>query len=132
MVLRAVVGPTYLNMLLRDQHIDILCLQETWLLDRNIDKLNNMHPAYQTFGKSGGDAAERILPGRPRRGVSIAWRQSLSHNIRVIDINNIRICAVRFQLNAAKFILIIYICHVICIAILISILNMYSALTVLR
>ena len=94
-------------MFLCDQHIDILCLQETWLLDRNIDKLNNMHPAYQPFGKSGVDVAERILPGRPPGGVAIAWRQSLSHNIRVIDINNRRICAVRFELIAAKFILII-------------------------
>ena len=93
---------TYLNMLLCDQNIDILCLQDTWLLDRNIDKLNNMHPAYHTFGKSGVDAAERILRGRPPGRVAITWRQSLSHNIRVIDINNRRICAVRFELNAAK------------------------------
>ena len=70
----------YLNRFLSDKHIDILCLQDTWLLDRNIDKLNDMHPAYQTCGKSGIDAAERILPGRPPGGVAIAWRQSLSHN----------------------------------------------------
>ena len=92
----------YLNTLLCDQHIDILCLQETWLLDRNIDTLNNMHPAYQTFCKSGVDGAERILPGRPPGGVAIAWRQSLSHNIRVIDIYNRRIGAVIIELNAAK------------------------------
>ena len=89
----------YLNRFLSDKHIDILCLQETWLQDRNIDKLNDMHPAYQTCGKSGVDAAKRILPGRPPGGVAIAWRQSLSHNIRVIDIDNRRICAVRFELK---------------------------------
>ena len=111
----------YLNTLPCAQHIDILCLQYTWLLDRHIDQFNSMHPANHTFGKSGVDAAKQSLPGRTPGVVAIAWRQSLSHNIRVIDINKIRICAVRFELNAANYMLTVY-----------EYMYTYSALTVLR
>ena len=63
----------FINNLLSDTKIDILCLQETWLLDRDIAKLSNIHAAdYQFNGKSGVDATERILPGRPQGGVAIA------------------------------------------------------------
>ena len=39
--------------ILSDTKIDILCLQETWLLDRDIAKLSNIHADYQFNGKSG-------------------------------------------------------------------------------
>ena len=52
--------------------MDILCLQETWLLDRDIAKLSNIHADYQFNGKSGVDATDRILPGRPQGGVAMA------------------------------------------------------------
>ena len=63
----------FINNLLSDAKIDILCLQETWLLDRDIAKLSNIHADYQFNGTSGVDATERILPGRPQGGVAIAW-----------------------------------------------------------
>ena len=75
----------FINNLLSDTKIDILCLQETWLLDRDIAKLSNIHADYQFNGKSGVDATERILPGRPQGGVAIAWHKGLSHYVKPIS-----------------------------------------------
>ena len=72
----------FINNLLSDTKIDILCLQETWLLDRDIAILSNIHADYQFNGKSGVDATERILPGRPQGGVAIAWHKGLSHYVK--------------------------------------------------
>ena len=52
-----------------------------WLLDRDIANLSNIHADYQFNGKSGVDATDRILPGRPQAGVAIAWRKRLSHYV---------------------------------------------------
>ena len=65
----------FINNLLSDTKIDILCLQENWLLDRDIAKLSNIHADYQFNGKYWVDATERILPGRPQGGVAIAWHK---------------------------------------------------------
>ena len=97
----------FINNLLSDTKIDILCLQETWLLDRDIAKLSNIHADYQFNGKSGVDATERILPGRPQGGVAIAWHKGLSHHVKPVHISNKRMCAVRTQLNVHKYILIV-------------------------
>ena len=97
----------FINKLLSDTKMDILCLQETWLLDRDIAKLSNIHADYQFNGKSAVDATDRIRPGRPQGGVAIAWRKRLSHYVQPIGISNRRICAVRMQLNVHKYILIV-------------------------
>ena len=97
----------FINNLLSDTKMDILCLQETWLLDRDIAKLSNIYAEYQFNGKSGVDATDRILPGRPQGGVAIAWHKRLSHYVQPIGISNRRICAVRMQLNVHKYILIV-------------------------
>ena len=87
--------------------MDKLCLQETWLLDRDIAKLSNIHADYKFNGKSGVDATDRILPGRPQGDVAIAWHNRLSHYVQPIGISNRGICAVSMQLNVHKYILIV-------------------------
>ena len=78
----------FINNLLSNTKMDILCLQETWLLDHDIAKLSNIHAGYQFNGKSGVDATDRILPGRPQGGVAIAWHKRLSHYVQPIGISN--------------------------------------------
>ena len=79
--------------------MQILCLQETWLLDSNIEKLGTLSDQYQYTGKSGIDAGETILPGRPPGGVAVLWRKALGHRVHIINVNNRRICAIRFEIN---------------------------------
>ena len=67
----------------------------------------NIHADYQFNGKSGVDATERILPGRPQGGVAIAWHKGLSHYVKPIRISIKRMCAVRMQLNVHKYMLIV-------------------------
>ena len=95
---------------LDSEHTDIICIQETWLLDADLSKLARIHTGYLFSGKSGVDARVRILADRPSGGVAIAWRQTLSHNVRIIYIDNRLICAVRLQLKLCKHIIIIIMC----------------------
>ena len=97
----------FINNLLSDTSIGILCLQETWLLDCDTSKLASIHDDYQFSGKSGVEATGRILPGRPPGGVAIGWHKSLSRSVQPIAIINMRICAVRLQLNAWIYIFIV-------------------------
>ena len=69
---------------------------------RDIAKLSNIHADYKFNGKSGVDATEHILPGRPQGGVARAWHKGLSHYVKPIRISNKRMCAVRMQLNVRK------------------------------
>ena len=55
----------FINDFLDSEHTDIICIQETWLLDADLSKLGRIHTGYLFSGNSGVDARERILAGRP-------------------------------------------------------------------
>ncbi len=61
----------YINGMLSDSACDILCLQETWLIEQMQHKLSNIHNEYLSYGKSGVDSMSEILVGRPSGGVAI-------------------------------------------------------------
>ena len=84
----------YINDLLDTDNLDILCLQETWLLDEQHDKLQNLHDNYLPRGKSGVDSETRILQGRPSGGVAILYKKSIARHIQFIDIDSKRACGI--------------------------------------
>ena len=59
---------------------DIVFIQEHWLSDCNMDKLDSIHPDFQSFGLSSMNIAQSnsILNGRPFGGVVVLWRKNLS------------------------------------------------------
>ena len=86
---------------------DVLCLQETWLLDVNMDKLSNIHPEFSYCGISGVDSSADVLLGRPHGGVSVLWRKSLDAVVSVIKCDNRRLSAIKLSLSAHFVVLII-------------------------
>ena len=86
---------------------DVLCLQETWLLDGNMDKLSNIHPEFSYCGISGVDSSADVLLGRPHGGVSVLWRKSLDAVVSVIKCANLRLSAIKLSLSAHFVVLII-------------------------
>ena len=64
---------------LNDSSCDILCLQETWHLDENINLFNTINTNYLYTAISGVDSRAKILSGRPKGGVSILYKKSLSN-----------------------------------------------------
>ena len=75
----------YLNSVLDNSVCDILCLQETWVIDQTLNKLGNIHNDFLYTGISGIDASADILVGRPKGGVAILYRKSMAKYITPID-----------------------------------------------
>ena len=66
--------PEYIMSLLDKHNIDILFIQETWLLPSNLYKLADIHKDYLFHGQSGIVDTE-LLQGRPYGGVAILWHK---------------------------------------------------------
>jgi exonuclease III len=87
----------YINGMLSDSACDILCLQETWLIEQMQHKLSNIHNEYLSYGKSGVDSMSEILVGRPSGGVAILYRKSMAKYVRHINTSSRRICGIVIQ-----------------------------------
>jgi len=97
----------YMNEFLSKYECDLLCLQETWLLNENLSKLGNIHDKYLYTGKSGVDSTRDILIGRPAGGVSILYHKSIAKYIECIDIAHPRLCSVILRSVSDMSILVI-------------------------
>ena len=88
---------SYIREMLDQENIDILLLQETWLLSNNVQKLGTIHPDYLYHGISGIDESE-LLRGRPYGGTAILWRKSIASCVKPITIpESKRVCGVSVQ-----------------------------------
>ena len=66
---------------------DIILLQETWLLESNLFKLNQVNNNFQSFSLSSmnNKVASGILTGRPFGGTSILWNKKLAHRVQILN-----------------------------------------------
>ena len=83
----------YIRHFLDINKVDILLLQETWLVPRNLQKLGDIHKDYMFHGISGINDNE-ILKGRPYGGIAILWHNSLSCDIKKVCIASKRLCGI--------------------------------------
>ena len=60
---------------------DIVCLQETWLWQHDIPKLNNFSSDFFGTGVSTRDDSEDLFFTHPRGGVAILWRKSFGPSV---------------------------------------------------
>ena len=84
----------YTYELLREHKIDILLLQETWLLESQSSILTNISADYAYTCRSGVDPKCDLIVGRPSGGVAILWHKSLSKCVKPVEINDNRLCAI--------------------------------------
>ena len=82
----------YMHNYLNESSCDILCLQETWHLDENTHLFNTINTDYLYTAISGVDSRAKILSGRPKGGVGILYKKSLSNKIKHITSYNRRVC----------------------------------------
>ncbi len=97
----------YINDTLTNTNCDIMCLQETWLLDHNIGKLGDVHDDYLFNAKSGVDSNAEILRGRPYGGVAILYGKSIAKYIKPVHVDHRRVTGVTIQVNPAKLLLLL-------------------------
>ena len=100
----------YMHDYLNESSCDILCLQETWHLDENTHLFNTINTDYLYTAISGVDSRAKILSGRPKGGVGILYKKSLSNKIKHIDSYNRRVCGIiiNFTLDFSCLLLCVY------------------------
>ena len=79
----------YIRNYLSINNCDILCLQETWHLDDNIQYFNKIYTDYLFIVISGVNSKDRILPGRPKGGVAILYKKGIGNKVKPIKSNNL-------------------------------------------
>jgi exonuclease III len=75
---------------------NILLLQETWLLPNNLEKLNNIHKDFLSYGVSAIDNSV-VLQGRPYGGLAILWHHSLGPCVKRVKTRNCRLCCIYLE-----------------------------------
>ena len=96
----------YIRNFLVKNSIDILLLQETWLMSSTLARLGLIHKDYMFYGVAAVNNKE-ILKGRPFGGVAILWHKSINSLVqRIPDIPSTRICGVKLKIQAMPIILL--------------------------
>ena len=95
----------YIGNMLDNLNIDILLLQETWLLQGNLQKLNDINKNYASHGLSGVDENE-ILLGRPYGGLGFLWKNTLSPYVYRVPTKCNRLCAISIKCGERSILII--------------------------
>lgn len=77
------------------KYVDIIALQETWLLPHEISILGHLDLGFSYVGKSAVDTSLGILRGRPYGGVALLWRKSLFKSVTTLPCASDRIVAIK-------------------------------------
>ena len=85
-------GELFLNDII-DSH-DLIFLQEHWLIDNQLHKINNFHQDFLSVSVSAMNGA-LLHAGRPFGGCSIIYRKSLSSSITPLSTASDRFCAIK-------------------------------------
>ena len=90
---------------------DILLIQETWALPREVGKINQYFPEYNTYGVS-GIKDDILLAGRPYGGCSFLYKKSLSAKTEFMTMDSDRMCCVSLIKMLVSYMFSMYIFHV--------------------
>ena len=80
------------------ESVEVLCIQEHWLSNKNLNLLAALYNDYIAYGVSGmlDIIEEMIMHGRPFGGVAFLWRQSIAKFVTVIgEDDNHRFVAIK-------------------------------------
>jgi len=97
----------YINGVLTSTNCDMMCLQETWLLDHSLCKLGDVHEDYLYSGNSGVDSSAEILRGRPYGGVAMLYGKSIAKYVKHVPIQHNRVTGNTLRVNSGMLLLVI-------------------------
>ncbi|XP_037866696.2 uncharacterized protein LOC119628475 [Bombyx mori] len=80
---------------LLSKKVDVMALQETWLLPTEVPDLGLLNKDFSYFGKSAMDKSSGLLRGRPYGGVGLLWRNDSFQSVSVIPCASERIVAIK-------------------------------------
>ena len=71
--------------------VEILALQETWLMPHDIGLPNTLSDNFSAFSVSSVKVDEGLLRGRPYCGLSFRWSKQLGQKFRVVTYDDDRL-----------------------------------------
>jgi hypothetical protein len=80
-------------------------IQEHWLADCQLQKLNTVCNTHNSYGTSGFEPDE-FIKGRPYGSCAIFWQTDLNAQIYFVPTHNRRICSIRVSRESFKLLLI--------------------------
>lgn len=97
----------FLNVILLNHDILIFAIQEHWLLERNLFKLEEVLTDFDVFALPASKSNSRISKGRPSGGIAFFVKNNLSAiSRRLICPNSNRVQGLQFNLDNKSFVLI--------------------------
>ncbi len=76
---------------------DILCMQESWVLNMKLTEIQEIDSSYDVKGEQGVDINKALLPGRPSGGLIVMYKKAIANDIHVIQTHNRRVYAVKID-----------------------------------
>ena len=74
---------------------DIVLLQETWLMQHNLNILNSVHKDFDVYSISAVDCTEALV-GRPYGGLSVLWRKT-SNIVKICSFDDPRVLGIEIN-----------------------------------
>ena len=91
----------YVKDLIVMNKLDLLLLQETWLVSNGMHTLNSVHDDYSAHGVS-GVPSDQLIAGRPYGGVAILWNAVLDKDVKIIEVKCNMLCGIELSLSNVK------------------------------
>ena len=86
------------------QH-DLILIQESWLYPDELSYVSNLSGEFSSFSLSSMSIENKLIRGRPHGGISIMWRKTISHGVKIIQYDDDRILGI--ELKTGGFIILI-------------------------
>lgn len=83
----------------------IICIQEHWLLNDQLNSLCSIQDDCKFVAKSGVDSDCGILTGRPYGGIAIVWHPEIDNAITLVETDSKRVCAIKLLVNDAEYLI---------------------------
>ena len=86
--------------------MDILLLQETWLLDTEVCVLSNLHEHFYAKGLSAMNTGGGLITGRPHRGIAILWRKTMGPRCTIKEFDDPRIMGLEVSCGSSSILIV--------------------------
>lgn len=88
------------------ENCDILCLQETFFMKEDLEKLNSINDHFHGAGESTTGNGMEIVRGRIPGGVTILWNKKLDNLINVIRLDVNWCITIQFTYKDKEFVIL--------------------------
>ena len=93
----AVRNKNTIKHIIDDIQPDMLCLQESWLLNVKLPEIEKVDASYIVKGEQGVDIEKALLPGRPSGGLIVMYKKTMANDVHVIKTQHRRVYAVKLD-----------------------------------